>query len=218
FNRVQNLVMLSFFVMAAFFGLLMTFVADIHLLLLLYCLYLLVDIWMWKLRRDEIGAAVEEGNRFLRDAVPPEKEGEESSDELRQDRLVAGLYGRAIESLRSYYFDRYHIGRIIATLAGMAVLCVAAYAVSGAGTHSPAPLVTYLRLVRDGGLNVAGFRLSFDVARFVAYLLFLSLLFGSELVIGSWRNAMRNQLYDVRDSEAAFLRAQRQRHPLCTWP
>jgi hypothetical protein len=121
-------VMLSFFVLAAFFAVLMIVAGQVHRLLLLYCIFLLVDIATVKLRREEIGAAIESGQKFLRAAIPPQGGGE-SSEQIERDRAVAELYGRALQVLRSYYFDRQHITRIIGTLAATALLCAAAYAV-----------------------------------------------------------------------------------------
>jgi Ca2+/Na+ antiporter len=190
-------VMLSFFILAAFFAILMIISGRVHLLFLLYCLFLLVDIVTVKLRCDEIGAAIDSGQQFLRSAVPLEGDGE-SAQQIERDRAIAELYGRALQVLRSYYFNRYHITRIIGTLAGMGALCIAAYALPR-GAFGLVPVD-----MSAGKLRLMGLEVPFDVARFVAYLLFLLVLFASEVVVARWRSAMRDELYDVRDALAGL--------------
>jgi hypothetical protein len=187
--------MLSFFVLAAFFGLLMTVADRVHLLILLYCLYLLVDIGTWKLRRDEIGAALDSGEKFLRAAVP-QGSGAGDSSEMERDRAMASMHLRALEALRHFYFGRDQITRIVVTLIAMILLCIAAYVVPrGAfGLVAMDPSGSALRLM--------GFDVTLDFLRFVAYLLFIFVLLASEVVMTSWRSALRTELYDVRDALA----------------
>lgn len=190
-------VMLSFFILAAFFGLLMAVSDRLHLLLLLYCLYLLVDIATWKLRRDEIGAALDSGERFLSTAVPKES-GPNISSEIERDRAIASIHLRALEALRRFYFCRYQITRIVVTLGAMTLLCIAAYVV-------PRAAVGLVHVDPSGAkLNFIGFDLTLDGLRFVAYLLFILVLLASEVVMSSWRSELRVALYDVRDALANF--------------
>jgi hypothetical protein len=184
---------ISFFILSAFFAILMIVSGRVHLLFLLYCLFLLLDIATVKLRRDEIGAAIDSGQKFLRSAVLSENDGE-SSWQIERDRAIANLYGRALQILRSYYFNRYHITRIIVTFAGMGLLCIAAYALP----RGAFGLVDVD--VSAGKLSLMHLDIPFDVARFIAYLLFLFVLFVSEVVVARWRSAMRDELYDVRDA------------------
>jgi hypothetical protein len=186
-------VMLSFFVLAGFFAVLMIIADRVHLLFLFYSVFLLVDIATVKLRRDEIGAAIESGQRFLRSAIPSQADGADL-ELVERDRAMAELYDRALRVLRSYYFNRHHITRILLTLAGMGTLCVAAYVVPR-GALGLVPVDA-----SAATLSLLGVAIPFDVARFVAYLLFLLVLFASEVVVARWRSTMRDQLYDVRDA------------------
>lgn len=190
-------VVLSFFVLAAFFAVLMIVSGRVHLLLLLYCIFLLVDIATVKLRRDEIGAAIESGQKFLRAALPSQVGGE-NSESIERDRAVAELYGRALQVLRNYYFNRHHITRVTGTLAGMGLLCIAAYALPR-GAFGIVPVDA-----SAGTLSLMGLEVPFDIARFIAYLLFLLVLFASEVVVARWRSALRDDLYDVRDALVAL--------------
>lgn len=186
-------VMLSFFVLAAFFAVLMIIAGRVHLLFLFYSVFLLVDIATVKLRRDEIGAAIEGGQRFLRSAVASPADGT-AVEKIARDRAMAEHYGQALRVLHSYYFDRHHVTRIVATLAAMASLCAIAYALPrGAFGFAPADPATET-------LDLMGFVVPFDIARFVGYVLFLGVLAASELVVAHWRAIMRDELYDVRDA------------------
>jgi Ca2+/Na+ antiporter len=186
-------VMLSFFLLAGFFAVLMLIADRVHLLFLFYSVFLLIDIATVKLRRDEIGAAIESGQRFLRSAVAPQADGT-GLEQIERDRAMAELYDRALGVLRSYYFNRHHITRIVVTLAVMGTLCVAAYALPR-GAFGLVPVDTSAET-----LSLMGYAVPFDIARFVGYVLFLLVLFSSELVVAHWRSTMRDELYDVRDA------------------
>ncbi|KJC60080.1 hypothetical protein UP10_15565 [Bradyrhizobium sp. LTSPM299] len=99
-----------------------------------------------------------------------------------------------MQVLRSYYFNRHHITRVVATLAVMGSLGVAAYALPR-GACSLVPVDTSTET-----LSLMGHSVPFDIARFVGYVLFLLVLFSSELVVAHWRSIMRDELYNVRDA------------------
>ena len=95
--------------------------------------------------------------------------------------------------MRHYYFDRYHVTRILVTLVGMGILCIAAYALPRGAFGLVAVDIPAQKL------SVMRVDIPFDIVRFIAYLLFLAVLFASEIVVARWRRALRDQLYDVRD-------------------
>jgi hypothetical protein len=76
----------------------------------------------------------------------------------------------------------------------MGLLCIAAYALPR-GSFGQVPVDASV-----GTLSLMGLEVPFDIPRFVAYLLFLSVLFASEVVVARWRSALRDELYDVRDA------------------
>jgi len=62
--RPQKPIIIMFLIigLGVFFGLLTTFAAKIHVVFLMFCLYLMGDIYSWILRRGEIGGAIEGGS------------------------------------------------------------------------------------------------------------------------------------------------------------
>jgi hypothetical protein len=230
--RPQRPIIIMFMMigLGAFFGVMTAFAPKIHVMLFMFCIYLMADIYMWILRRGEIGVAIEVALKFFNDAVPstriaktrnldhpllapiegalrflgatrPSNETDSAMEKVDDERFTADCYREAIEAIRSYYFDRRHITRIVLTLVSVFALFAVSYRFHSTITGQSItylPLISEFRMRDSSTFDIHGYNIPIYVLRLCAYCLFISLITCSEIVLYSWRKHMRIKIYDVQ--------------------
>lgn len=163
--------------------------------------YLLIDLWSWKVRREEIGRAIQDSRRSLasyREQVAPNGRTVSAADGKILERLQ--VFDDAADSIGAYYLRRRHYTRLAieaALVAAAAVMAVLLHK-SDASVGHLSPVTGFVqRLANQFGDTPPAAR---ENLRVLYYCGFLIVFWGSELVIHRWRKAMYASL-DLLDEK-----------------
>jgi hypothetical protein len=163
-----------------FIGLMFSFVTDIWIFSTVYFLYLLFDIYTWRVRIDEIKMAID----GTRKAIEFVRVQEKVSREILEQ---ANIYEAATHILENYYINRPHIYRIIVIALPMGVLAFLANLIRYIYIYRP-----HLRSVDLWMLITTN--VSVDAMRGAFYTLFLLLMVSHEWLLSRWRREMEGGL------------------------
>lgn len=178
----RNLVHATTMLVGILLGVLFALTPDFRTLVYVFIFYTLIDLFLWKLRKDEIARLIDNSLKTLcRDL----RTDDESSDfTYRQN--VLNIFREGAELLRDYYLIRSHFGRV-----GVQLLGVVAIAVVPLAWKALFPSQTPKDFSPDG-ITIVG------------YLLFVWCLSISEVTVYIWRQdldarlaALGEKLYDM---------------------
>lgn len=179
----RNLVHATSMLIGVLLGILFALTPDFRTLIRVFVFYTLVDLFLSKLRRDEIARLIENSVETLeRDFA---ESGEGANAPHRQD--VLDIFRQGAELLREYYLTRRHYSRI-----GVQLACVLTLALIPWAWELFFPRHALVDFTPDG-ITIVG------------YLLFVWCLSISEVTIYIWRKdldarlaALGKRLYEMR--------------------
>jgi hypothetical protein len=171
--RRRNLIHMSSILVGALLGLLFAQTPNFSTLIYVFIFYTLVDLFLWKLRRDEIARLIENSLTTLdRDATSII----DTAPNAQYCRNVLEVFRQGSDLLKEYYLVRNHYARVGTQFAGVVILA--------------ASLFTWETLYP--GQVPKDFTL--DGITIVGYLLFVWCLSISEVVVYIWRRDLDTRL------------------------
>lgn len=171
--RRRNLIHMSSILVGALLGLLFAQTPNFSTLIYVFIFYALVDLYLWKLRRDEIARLIENSLMTLdRDVTSII----DTASNAQYCRNILEIFRQGSDLLKEYYLVRNHYARVGTQFAGVVILaaCPLAWEALYPG-----------QIPKDFTLN--GITI-------VGYLLFLWCLSISEVVVYIWRRDLDTRL------------------------
>jgi hypothetical protein len=170
-------------------GVLFAVVSDFRTLIYVFVFYTLVDLFLWKLRKDEIAGLIENSAQTL------ERDFSGIADEAANSgyrRNVLDIFRQGADLLKEYYLARNHYGRVGIQLIVVAILAIC-------------PLLWewlyQARALKD---------FTPDGITMVGYLLFIWCISISEVTVYIWRQdldarlaALGKRLYELEATKSA---------------
>lgn len=155
-------------------GVLFAVTPDFRTLIHVFIFYTLVDLLLWKLRRDEIARLIDDSAQTLeRDFRDSER-----TDPVRLQRVL-NIFRQGAALLKEYYLIRGHYGRVGLQLAGVVALAA----------------ILFVWETLFPGRTPADF--TEDGITIVGYLLFLWSLSISEVTVYIWRRDLDSRLANL---------------------
>jgi hypothetical protein len=175
--RRRNLIHLGTVLIGIMLGLLFAVTPSFNALMIIFVVYTLADLGMWKVRRDEIERLIGDSNRTLSRDLEECLERHDSESRKLRGRLR--LFAQGAEELGNYYLKRGHYTRLLIQLVGVSLLA-AAPALWGVWRGSAVP----------AGMTA-------DAMTALGYLTFLVVLGSSEISVYIWRRDMDARLAEL---------------------
>jgi hypothetical protein len=174
----RNLIHATTMLIGVLLGVLFALTPDFHTFIDIFIFYTLVDLFLWKLRRDEIAHLIENTLQTLERDF---NENVSDSDGARQQDVLK-VFQTAAVLLREYYLERGHYGRVGAQLVGVVALVAVPWAWEA---------ILPGRVLKDftpDGITIVG------------YLLFVWCLSISEATVYIWRQDLDARLASLQKS------------------
>jgi hypothetical protein len=157
-------------------GVLFALTPELHTLLQVFIFYTTVDLFLWKLRRDEIADLIKNSMQTLQRDL----DGASDEDRMTANRTsVLLIFQQGADYLRDYYLVRNHYGRVGIQLVGVTILATA-------------PLI-WGALYPDRQIK----DFSSDGLKMVGYLLFIWCISISEVTVYIWRQDLDARLANL---------------------
>lgn len=171
--RRRNLMHAASILIGILLGVLFALTPSFRTFIVIFCFYTLADIFLWKLRKDEIALLLQDNARTLERDI-----GGIASDAPNADKMMRRLviFRQGADILKEYYLIRGHLSRVGVQLFGVGVLAVSPWLWQ---------LIYHDQRPRDftmDGINILG------------YALFVWCLSISEVVVYIWRRDMDTRL------------------------
>ena len=184
-----------FMIVAAYLSVLMIYAPRVHVFFTLYAVYLIIDMFTWKLRMDEIKLAIDDLSRFLRKELTALIETP-ASNAKEFDMKIIDTYVKGLAMIRNFYFQKPQRMRIVITLAMVIVLAAIAFTfhLSLAGSHSLGYFGELFTSPLNARIRAISAQVPTDWLRAFAYFLFAVLICASEWVLAGWRTELRHEL------------------------
>lgn len=167
--RRRNLLHATSIFIGILLGLLFALTPDFRVLMYVFIFYTLVDLFLWKLRRDEIRRLIDNSIQTL------DRDVRNAGDDTRQQDVL-NIFVQGTELLKEYYLVRGHYGRVGIQLIGVVGLAAA-------------PLIWEAffpgRVLKD---------FTADGITIVGYLLFVWFISISEVTVYIWRKDLDSRL------------------------
>jgi hypothetical protein len=167
--RRRNLLHATSILVGILLGLLFALTPDFRVLMYVFIFYTAVDLFLWKLRRDEIARLIDNSVQTL------DRDVRNAGDDAKQ-KSVLNIFRQGTELLKEYYLVRSHYGRVGIQLIGVVGLATT-------------PLIWEAlfpgRMLKDftpDGITILG------------YLLFVWFLSISEVTVYIWRKDLDSRL------------------------
>ena len=169
----RNLVHATSILVGVLLGVLFALTPAFQTLIYVFIFYTLVDLFLWKMRRDEISRLIKNSEQTLERDFGSISQAVSSTDHRRD---VLEIFRQGADLMREYYLIRSHYGRVGMQLAGVVVLALC-------------PLVW-------GALFPGRALVDFTVdgITIVGYLLFIWSLSISEVTVYIWRRDLDTRL------------------------
>jgi hypothetical protein len=168
--------------LGAFMGVLFGLVTRIWMFSIAYLLYLLFDIFTWRVRMEEIKNATD-GARTTLKAIRTRVEGRNAQEILE----FVTIHEAATDIIDAYYINKPHIRRVITVAIAVAILALCANAIR---------LIYLYKFPNESGnlwILITSY-VSADRMREFFYTLFLLVMIIHETILAGWRREMDRNL------------------------